>query len=125
MLGRVASQQPPSTKMNPPIVAAVIASSRNTAPSTTATAGFANVISVERVGPISSIKAKNTTNAMPVQTMARPTIAHHALAGGGVLGRVAHANGAATSAAATSATAITPRSGTSLNRRDTMNGPIE
>ena len=71
------------------------------------------------------MSAKNTMNAMPVQITARPRIDHKALAGGVEVGRAIHASGAVTSAAAVSATATTPMLGTLLNRRDTMNGPIE
>ena len=100
-------------------------SSSTTAPKTTATAGFTNVISVARVGPISAMSAKNTTNASPVHTAARASTADQALAGGTCAGRPTQASGATTIATAASDTATTPMLGTSARRRTTMNGPTE
>src|SRR5258706_16283360 len=100
-------------------------SSRTNAPNTTATAGFANVISVARVGPIWAISEKNTTNANPVHTAARVTSAANALAGGTWVGRANHASGATTTATAASETDTTPMLGTSPSRRATMKGPME
>ena len=70
--GRVANQQPDRTRAKPATVAAVMISSRNTAPSAIATTGLTNVMIVARAGPISSINRKKTTNARPVQMNARP-----------------------------------------------------
>src|SRR5438046_528899 len=100
-------------------------SSSTTAPNTTATAGFTNVISVARVGPISAMSAKNTTNARPVHTAASVNTASQALAGGTRAGRTNHASGATAIATAASETATTPMLGTSASRRSMMNGPTE
>ena len=48
----------PSVKLSP----------NSTTPSSTATAGFTYVITVERAGPISAISAKKSTKASAVQT---------------------------------------------------------
>ena len=88
-------------------------------------AGFANVIRVARVGPISAISAKNKTNANPVHTAASPNTAAHALSGGAPVGRANHASGATTIATAARETETTPMLGTPARRRDTMNGPME
>src|SRR5262249_31492786 len=112
-VGRVASQHPETTRTKPAIVAPVIVSSRNTAPSTTATAGFANVINVARAGPTSPMSAKNTMNAIAVQITASASSDQMVDAGGIELGRATHAMGANTIATALTATAVTPSDGRS------------
>ncbi len=60
---------------NPTAVAAVNASSRISTPSSTATAGFTYVITVDRAGPTSAMSWKKTRNATAVQITARPSTA--------------------------------------------------
>ena len=75
---RVASQHPARMSTNPPIVAAVICSSRNAAPTITATAGLTNVINVDRAGPTAAMRRKNSTKAIAVHSTPRAITASQA-----------------------------------------------
>jgi hypothetical protein len=101
---------------------AVNRSPRTATPSAIATAGLTNVMTVARDGPTSAMSAKNTRNAVAVQTRASATTDAAAFAGTDV-GHDTAAAGAQASALITSDAVTTLTAGRSASRRDSSCGP--
>ncbi|WP_237517774.1 hypothetical protein [Streptomyces sp. SID7804] len=102
--------------------AGVRASSKNSAPAATATAGLTYVMTVARVGPASLISSRKATKATAVQMTPRPASAVRVSAEGIRVGRVSAAAGAYTRAAKVRQTVVSWRDGTCWRWRAAISG---
>nr|WP_229858965.1 hypothetical protein [Streptomyces poonensis] len=102
----------------------VRASSRNRAPTATATAGFTYVMTVARVGPISLISSRKATNATAVHSTPRPAREARVSADGGEVGQVIAAGTAYTRAASVRHAVVSCSEETFFRWRAAISGAI-